>query len=241
MPHGSNLLLSRLSPATLARVVPHLSVVELVASEVLAETHQRVQRVYFPHSGIISCVVELADGSTIETGMIGNDGVFGASQALDDKVSLNLVTVQIAGKASVTSSDRLSALAGELPDFKAVLIKYEQFFLSQVQQTAACNAVHDIEARTCRWLSRMHDLVGPELPLTQEFFARMMGVQRTSVTTVASVLQTAGLISNSRGRVRIVDIEQIRKRACECDDAVRSHYRRMFPLVEADLEHNRRG
>jgi CRP-like cAMP-binding protein len=162
MPHGSNFLLSRLSPATLARVAPHLSVVELVASQVLAETHQ-------------------------------------------------------------------------------LLIKYEQFFLSQVQQTAACNAVHDIEARTCRWLARMYDLVGPELPLTQEFFARMMGVQRSSLTTVASLLQTAGLISSGRGRIRIVDIEKIRQRACECDDVVRSHYRRMFPLVEAGLEDDRRG
>jgi CRP-like cAMP-binding protein len=239
MPHGSNLLLGRLAAATLARVAPHLSVVDLPAAEVLAEPHQRIQRVYFPHSGIISCIVELADGSAIETGMIGNDGVFGASQALDDKVSLNLATMQIAGKASVTTPERLCALAGELPDFKALLLKYEQFFVSQIQQTAACNAVHDIEARTCKWLSRMHDLVGPDLLLTQEFFARMMGVRRTSVTTVAGTLQNAGLISYSRGRLHIVDIEQIRKRACECDDAVRSNFRRMFESVEIETHKDR--
>ena len=235
MPHGSNSLLNRLAPSTLGRIAPHLTVIDLAAADVLAEAHQRIQRVYFPHSGIISCVVELTDGAAIETGMIGNDGVFGASQALDDKVSLNLVTVQIAGKASVMTSDRLCALADELPDFKALLLKYEQFFVAQVQQTAACNAVHDIEARTCKWLSRMHDLVGPDLFLTQEFFARMMGVRRTSVTTVASTLQSAGLISYTRGRLHIVDIEQIHKRACECDDVVRSHYRRMFQPVEDDV------
>src|SRR5262245_57709662 len=139
MPHGSNFLLGRLAPATLARIAPHLSIIDLAAAEVLAETHQRVQRVYFPHSGIISCVVELADGSMIETGMIGNDGVFGASQALDDKVSLNLVTVQIAGRATVMTSDRLRVLAGELPDFKALLLKYEQFFVAQLEEDAACN------------------------------------------------------------------------------------------------------
>ncbi|KRR10650.1 hypothetical protein CQ12_19470 [Bradyrhizobium jicamae] len=239
MPHGSNFLLGQLATASLARIVPHLSVVDLAAADVLAETHQRVQRVYFPHSGIISCVVELADGSMIETGMIGNDGAFGASQALDDKVSLNLVTVQIAGRASVMTSDRLRALSGELPDFKALLLKYEQFFVAQIQQTAACNAVHDIEARTCKWLSRMHDLVGPDILLTQEFFARMMGVRRTSVTTVAGTLQTAGLISYSRGRLHIADIDQIRKRACECDDAVRSHYQRMFSPAEADVHGDR--
>ena len=239
MPRGTNFLLGSLAVATFSRIVPHLTMVEVGAAEVLAEPHQSIQRVYFPHSGIISSIVELADGSTIETGMIGNDGVFGASQALDDKVSLNLVTMQIAGKASVTTPDRLRALASELPDFKAVLIKYEQFFLSQVQQTAACNAVHDIEARTCKWLSRMHDLVGNDLLLTQEFFARMMGVRRTSVTTVAGALQTAGLISYSRGRLHIIDIEQIRKRACECDDAIRANFRRMFAAVEADTHNDR--
>jgi len=207
----------------------------MAATEVLVESRGRVERVYFPHSGIISSVVELADGGAIETGMIGNDGVFGASQALDHEVSLNLVTVQIAGKASVIASDRVRALAGELPDFKALLMKYDQFFLSQVQQTAACNAVHDIEARTCKWLSRMHDLVGPDILMTQEFFAQMMGVRRTSVTTVASALQEAGLIAYTRGRLHIVDVEQIRERACECGDVVRSHYRQMFLPAEADV------
>lgn len=234
MPQASNFLLRRLAPASLARVAPHLSLVDLVAAEVLAEPHQRIERVYFPHSGIVSCIVELSDGAAIETGMVGDDGVLGASQALDDKVSLNLVTVQIAGRASVMPSEKLRLLAAELPDFKALLIRYEQFFLAQVQQTAACNAVHDIDARTCKWLSRMHDLVGPDLLLTQELFARMMGVRRTSVTTVAGALQAAGLISYSRGRLHIIDIEQIRKRACECDDAVRSHFRRMFEEPETD-------
>ena len=237
MPHGSNLLLNRLARPALARVATHLSVVDLTATEVLAEPYQQLQRVYFPHSGIISCIVELADGGAIETGMIGHDGEFGASHALDHKLSLNRVMVQISGRASVIASDRLRALAGELPDLKAMLMMYEQFFLSQVEQTAACNAVHDIEARTCKWLSRMYDLAGPDLPLTQEFVAGMMGVRRTSVTTVAGALQSAGLISYSRGRIHIADIGRIRARACECDEVIRSHYRRMFRAVatgEAD-------
>lgn len=232
MPHAANFLLGQLVPGTSARLAPHLSVIDLTITEVLVDPYQQVQRVYFPHSGIISCVVELADGGAIETGMIGNDGEFGASHALDHKVSLNRVTVQIGGKASVIASDRLRALADELPDLKAVLMKYEQFFLAQVQQTAACNAVHDIEARTCKWLSRMYDLAGPDLPLTQEFFAGMMGVRRTSVTTAAGALQSDGLISYSRGRLHIADIGQIRARACECDEVIRSHHRRMFRSVE---------
>jgi hypothetical protein len=144
-------------------------VVELHHAEVLARAHQRVEKVYFPHSGIISCVVELKGDDAIETGMIGRDGAFGACQALDDKVSLNHVVMQVAGAASVISSNHICEVADELPAFRRLLLSYEQFLLSQVQQTAACNAVHNVQARTCKWLLRMHDLVGDDLPLTQEF------------------------------------------------------------------------
>src|SRR5437763_1763604 len=222
MPHQKNFLLNRLEPELLARIVPHLSVVELGHSDVLAETHERIETVYFPHSGIISCVVELAGGGAVESGMIGNDGEFGASQALDDKVSLNHVVTQVGGVASVISSDRIREVADELPAFRGLLVKYEQFFLAQVQQTAACNAVHNTPARMCKWLLRMNDLVGDELPLTQEFLAQMIGVRRTTVTEIAGELQKAGMIKYSRGRIRILDLEQIKAWACECHEDVRS-------------------
>src|SRR3954463_2244001 len=131
--HRKNFLLNRLEPALLAEIQPHLSVIELHHSQVLAETHQRIERVYFPHSGIISCVVELIGGGAIETGMIGNDGEFGASQALDDKVSLNHVVIQVAGIASVISSDCIREFANQLPVLRGLLVKYEQFFVAQVQ------------------------------------------------------------------------------------------------------------
>jgi CRP-like cAMP-binding protein len=228
MPHRNNFLLNRLGPELLHRIQPHLSVVQLHRAEVLARTDQRVEKVYFPHSGIISCVVELKGGDAIATGMIGRDGAFGAGQALDDHVSLNHVVIQVAGAASVMSSDRVCELAEKVPAFRKLLISYEQFFLAQVQQTAGCNAVHNVQARTCKWLLRMYDLVGDDLPLTQEFFAQMMGVRRTTVTEVAGELQKAGMITYHRGHIHIVDIEQIRARACECVEDVRSHYRRIF-------------
>src|ERR1700704_2547228 len=127
MPYRNNFLLSRLEPALLAQIEPHLSLVTLYHRDVLAETHQRIERVYFPHSGIISCVVELVGGGAIETGMIGNDGEFGASQARDDKSSLNHVIMQIGGTASVISSNHRREFADELPIFRGLLVKYEQF------------------------------------------------------------------------------------------------------------------
>lgn len=233
MPHSKNFLLNRLSPDMLSRISSALIITPLAHGEVLAETHARVEKVYFPHDGIISCVVETIGGGAIETGMIGNDGAFGGAQALDDKVSLNHVVIQVAGTASVISSDQVRETADAFPTFRGLLIKYEQFFLAQVQQTAACNALHAVQARTCKWLLRMHDLVGPDIPLTQEFLAQMMGVRRTSVSEVAGELQKAGMISYSRGRIRLLDLNLIAQRACECESDVRSHYRRVFQTNES--------
>jgi CRP-like cAMP-binding protein len=111
-------------------------------------------------------------------------------------------------------------------------VKYEQFFLAQVQQHVACNAVHNVQARTCKWLLRMHELAGTDINLTQEFMAQMMGVRRTTVTEVAGELQRAGMITYSRGHIRIINFEQIKAWACECDEAIRSHYRRIFSSNE---------
>jgi CRP-like cAMP-binding protein len=228
VPHSKNFILGRLSPEVLGRISPNLTVIPLALGDVLAETHARIEKVYFPHTGVISCVVETIGGGAIETGMIGNDGVFGAMQALDDKVSLNHVVIQVPGEASVISSDRLREVADEVMPLRGLLLKYEQFFLAQVQQTAACNALHTVQARTCKWMLRMHELVGPDIPLTQEFLAQMMGVRRTSVTSVAGELQKAGMINYSRGRIRLIDLEMINQSACECESDIRSHYRRIF-------------
>jgi CRP-like cAMP-binding protein len=228
MPHRNNSLLNRLEPAVLDRLQPYFTIADLHQGAVLAETNQRIEKVYFPHAGIISCVVELIGGGAIETGMIGNDGAFGAAQALDGKVSLNHVVMQVPGAASLIASDEFRKVANEVPAFRGLLIRYEQFFLAQVQQTAACNAVHQVRARTCKWLLRMHELSGPELPLTQEFMAQMMGVRRGSITTVAQELQNSGMITYRRGRVQITNLDLIKQSACECNEDVRSHYRRLF-------------
>jgi len=160
--------------------------------------------------------------------MIGNDGAFGAAQALDDKVSLNKVTMQVAGSASAIDSDRLREVAERSKSFRTLLIEYELFMTAQVQQTAACNAVHDVQTRMCRWLLRMYELVGADMPLTQEFLSQMIGVRRTSVTEVAGEMQKSGMISYTRGRRHIIDIGLVRLNACECHDDVRSHYDRIM-------------
>jgi len=228
MLHSENRLLARLGAEQIAQLSPDLTVVALGAGELLADTHGKGRKVYFPHTGIISCIVEMKEGYAIETGMIGNDGAFGAAQALDDKVSLNKVTMQVPGFASAMDADRLCNAAERSKPLRTLLIEYELFMTAQVQQTAACNAVHGVQTRMCRWLLRMHELVGTDLPLTQEFLSQMIGVRRTSVTEVAGEMQKAGVISYTRGRLHIVDIGLVRMNACECHDEVHSHYGRIM-------------
>jgi CRP-like cAMP-binding protein len=230
MPHRSNFLLNRLKPDLLTRIEPHLSLIELPQGKVLARRDELVEKVYRPHSGIISCVVELKGGEAITTAMIGRDGAFGAGQALDDHVSLNDVVMQISGTTSVITSERICDVAEQLPVFRRRWVSYEQFLLAQVQQTGACNAIHSAQSRTCKWLLRMHQLAGDDLPLTQEFFAEMMGVRRTTLTGVAGELQKARMITYRRGHIQILDLEKVRQTACECEEDLDSRYRRIFAL-----------
>jgi Crp-like helix-turn-helix domain len=185
MASHQNYLLSKPDASSLARMMPHLKVHQISQGQVLAETQQPVQNVYFPHGGIISNVVELTGGEAVETAKIGRDGAYGASQALDGKLSLNRVVMQVAGAVSVIDAARLCEMVEQMPSLRKLLVKYEQFFLAHVQQSVACNAVHDIHNRMCKWLLRMQCLAGDDLPLTQEFLAQMMGVQRMSVSTIA--------------------------------------------------------
>jgi CRP-like cAMP-binding protein len=226
--HTANKFLTMLSPTDLALFSNDLRIVEMSQGQVLAEPHQPVEHLYFPHGGIVSYVVAMADGSMIETGMVGRDGMMGAVQALDDKVSPNKIMVQAPAQASVLNIEVMRRAIDASPSLRMMLAKHEQFFIAQIQQSAGCNATHSVPARMCRWLLRMHDLTGPELPLTQEFMAQMMGVRRTSVSLVAGELQDAGLIAYRRGHVRIVNLEKLREVSCECYEAVNTHYTKIF-------------
>ena len=229
MAKSPNRLLASLPSDVYSALAPHLKIVELKFGDVLAEAGSEIRQVYFPYAGVISLVVELKVGSMIETAMVGHDGVVNAAPALDGKVSLNKGIVQLSGSAGVMEVDRLRRLADELKPFRSLLIRHEQVLFAQSQQSAACNASHTVEARMCRWLLHMRDFAGSDdLTLTQEFLAQMLGVTRPSVSIVASPLQQAGLIKYSRGRIQVLDVEGLKKEACECYDTVKAHYRRLL-------------
>jgi len=234
MSQSPNRILNSLPQNIFAAVEPHLRIVNLPFGDVIAETDEIVSTVYFPHSGIISLVVEMEIGDMIETAMVGRDGVVNATSALDGRISLHRGLVQTEGAASVISPDALRKLADEFAPFRSILIRHEQVLLAQAQQSAGCNASHTVEARMCRWLLRIRDLnQSNEMKLTQEFLGQMLGVRRTSVSLVASTLQQAGWIKYRRGSIQITDVEGLRSGVCECYAKVFSHYERLLSTRDA--------
>jgi len=226
---NANLLLASLSAVVTAFILPHLKPVHLASQRVLFDAGATVDRVYFPSGSIVSLVVTLSTGEMIEAAMVGKDGIVGASAALDGKISLSRAIVQIGGDAMTCELDVIRKAAMQSHSLLALLIRHEQTVYAQAQQSAACNATHDVEARLCRWMLRARDLSGSDtLPFTQEFLAEMIGVGRTSVSIVAHTLQQAGLIKYARGRIQIVNLEGLQEAACECYGTVNSHYRALL-------------
>ena len=225
MPRERNLLLKSLSAADFGLVEPHLRSLEFKQHQVLFEADQSVSTVYFLYDAIVSLVVTLTTGESVEAAMVGRDGVIGASAALDGRVSLSRAIVLIAGHGAACDAETLKRAAMQSPTLHSLLIRHEQVVYAQAQQTAACNATHNIDERLARWLLRARDLSRNDtLPFTQEFLAQMLGVRRTSVTVVARTLQEAGLVKYKRGRIQIVDLEGMQESACECYDTVCKHY-----------------
>jgi CRP-like cAMP-binding protein len=228
-PHSKNLLLASLPTENMAALAPHLRVIQLPQETVLFEAGDTIKAIYFPHTGIVSIVVDLASGETIETAMIGRDSLVGGSAALDDDIALNRAVVQVAGVASVVEVGTFRGLAQQSHTFHATLARHRQFILAQAQQSAACNAVHTLEARLSRWLLRCRDLLdSDDILLTQEFLAEMLGARRTSVSLVASALKQAGFIEYRRGHIRVIEVEGLRESTCECYETNKAQGNRLI-------------
>jgi CRP-like cAMP-binding protein len=224
-----NLLLSLLSPSDSKLLAPHLKPARFEQHRVLFEADERIRQVYFPTGAVVSLVVALSSGEVIEAAMVGMDGVVGASAALDGKVSLSRGIIQLGGDIVVCDIDALKSAALQSPKLLSLLIRHEQTVYAQAQQSAACFAAHQVEARLCRWLLRARDLSDSDnLPFTQEYLAEMLGVRRTSVTAVAHTLQEAGLIKYARGKIQIVDADALQESACECYGSVKALYEKLI-------------
>lgn len=210
-------------------LAPHMRSEQLSQGHVLYELGDTISRAYFPLKAVVSMVVTLLSGQTVEAAMVGRDGVVGGFPALDGRVALNRAIIQIAGTSLSCDVGILKQVSFDFPAVHSLLIRHEQTVFAQAQQSAACMATHNVEARLARWMLRARDLAeSRELPFTQEFLAEMLGVHRPSVSLVAHTLQSAGLIRYRRGRIEILNEEGLLESACECYTTIREQYEQLL-------------
>jgi CRP-like cAMP-binding protein len=230
--HRRNLLLAALPPKDFSLLAPHLRDAPLEQGAILQEQGERIDQVYFPHQGIISLLAVMQQGDAIETATIGHEGAVGTLCGLGPRRSHSRAVVQVAGLAARIAAERFRQAAEESREIRDMIMRHGEMLLIQVQQSSACNALHAVEARLCRWLLQVHDrLDSNTIKLTHEFLSETLGVRRTTVTVIASTLQEAGLIRYHRGRIEIVDRAGLEARACECYEAIRRHIDRVTPVA----------
>jgi CRP-like cAMP-binding protein len=223
----SNAILASLSASDAAALRPHLRATHLQQKTVLYEPGDLIKAVYFPINAVVSLVVSLATGEMTEAAMVGKDGAVGMGSALDGKVALSLAIVQLGGDAMVCDPSAFRGAAMQSESLISRIMRHEQALFAQAQQSTACMAHHEVDA----WLLRARDLSGSDhLAFTQEFLAEMLGVRRTSVTTVARTLQEAGIVKYTRGHILILDVEGLRESSCECYEAIKEQYRQFLPV-----------
>jgi CRP-like cAMP-binding protein len=223
-------LLSSLSDSERDRIEPHLKVVELPSGHTLLEAGGPIDCVWFPHDCVTSTVVDTPEGTTIEVGLMGMEGLVGLSLLLGASRSNTTVIVQIPGSASTMSAEDFNeCVVKPRGEFFDLLLRYTDAFMAMVAQTAACNSLHSIDERLARWILMTHDRISrDEMSLTQEFLAYMLGVRRASVSMAASGLQQMGMIKYSRGQLTVLDRARLEDCSCACYRVVREITDRLF-------------
>ena len=229
---AKNKLLDALSASERERLRPNLESVDLPLGDVVYESGRPLHHVYFPTDSIVSLLYVLESGASAEIAVVGNEGVVGISLFMGGESTPSRAVVQSAGRAL-----RLPAKAMQL-EFKRggamqhLLLRYTQTLITQMAQTAVCNRHHSVDQQLCRWLLLSIDrLAAPEIKMTQELIANMLGVRREGVTEAAGKLQKAGVISYRRGNIKVLDRPKLEHMSCECYEVVRRETDRLLPLV----------
>ncbi|HYY56343.1 MAG TPA: Crp/Fnr family transcriptional regulator [Pyrinomonadaceae bacterium] len=224
-----NRILAGLSTEEYERLHPHMEEVKLHLGDVLARPDEPIEYVYFPHRGTLSVIATMEDGSEIEVGVIGNEGMSGLPVVLGTNSMPLKTIVQIANGATRMRSDALREEVVRGGQFQKSLLCYGHAFFVQTAQTAACNRLHRLDGRLARLLLMCQDRTrSDELELTHEFLAAMLGVRRAGVSEAAARLQAEGVISYSRARIHIVDRKGLEAASCECYEVVKKEFERLF-------------
>jgi CRP-like cAMP-binding protein len=228
--HRANRLLAALEPDDFAAMDSHLHGVNLQQDQVLYETGDPLRHAYFPHDTVVSLVAVLKDGRSAEMAVYGREGAVGLVSAMTAVQSFGRYIVQATGTASRIELERLHEVIGQRPKVRQLVLRFTEAMMARVLQNVACNAVHSVEARACRWILSMHDRLDRDtVPLTHEFLADMLGVQRSTVSSIARSLQEAGLIRQGRGVITVTNRAGLEGTTCECYGTVRRSFERLLP------------
>jgi CRP-like cAMP-binding protein len=225
-----NSLLAALPPADRDRLLRRASEVTLDRGDVVYRANGPINHVYFPRTGILSMVVDMEDGGTVEVGTIGREGMVGLPAFHGAGSSPTRVYCQVPPcVCRRLSADVFRAEIAKPGALQSVINRFAEVTFALSAQSVACNRLHPVEERLARWLLMTHDrVIGNDLNLTQEILAEMLGVRRASVTTAAGTLQRAGLIAYRRGKVTVLDRPGLEAAACECYRVVRNEYGRLL-------------
>jgi CRP-like cAMP-binding protein len=232
LPDGTplqNRLLTALPAREYDRIASHLRLRSTATGDTLHEQGHRIDEVYFPNGGVFSVTNRMRDGALVEVATVGREGMLGVGVFLGDRAGSGRTFRQVADgpvpALAVAAFVRETACRGT---FREVIALYAQATLLQTMQGTACNALHDVTQRCCRWLLQTHDRVdADEFPLKHEFLAVMLGVRRPTVTVVLSGLQESGLISSRYGRIRVLRRRRLEAASCECYEVIRGHFARL--------------
>jgi CRP-like cAMP-binding protein len=232
-----NWLLAALSNNTYTSVAAACEIVPAMFKEILIEPDVPMKYVYFPLSGCLSVVTVMKNGTSVEVGTVGWEGMCGTSLVNGVTRVPTQCIVQLEGQIKRIELDVFVRLLSEHDELRALMHRYSQAWTDQVGQAGSCNGVHSVEQRCARWLLITHDRVDSnQLPLTQEFLGVMLGVRRASVTVAASALQRAGLINYKRGKIIVLDRAGLEAASCECYRAMRDSYDRLLPIAQPRTE-----
>lgn len=225
-----NRLLDALPLRVYERIEPLLMPVSLQQGEILHFPGEVIENLYFPVDCMLSITTTMEDGSTAETGVIGNREVIGVNAVMGGRETTQTeYVVQVAGEAMKIPASELRLLFEQDADVRHLFLKYTQALIAQISQTTACNRLHSLEQRFARWLLETQDrLESLEIPLTQQFIAQMLGVRRAGVTQAAQKLEDLNIICYGRGRIQILDKAGLEATACECFGVVRDEYDRLL-------------
>lgn len=224
-----NRLLATLPHQEYDRLLPNLETVSLDFKLVLYAPEDPIEYVYFPNNGVVVSLLLVMEGSiAAEVGMVGTEGMVGLSVFLGAETTPFRAIVQVPGDAMRMKADVFKSSVNQGGALNGLLMRYTQALLIQISQSVACKSHHSMEQRCCRWLLMTHDRAGSDqFPITQEFLSQMLGVRRAGVTEAAGVLQKAGLLRYSRGRMTILDRLGLEEAACDCYRSVKAHEDRL--------------